>query len=249
MNPPAPPPEAAAEPILCTVDVVLLTLNPRLQVALLPRDRAPLAGALALPGGFIHADEDADPLAAAARMLRAKTGLDCPYLEQLATFGGPERDPRGWSISVAHVALVPADLLARGAAGLRWHPVDALPALAFDHAQIVAQAVAYCQGLIRDPRNTIFVLISDLIEGGVEQRLLQRAAELVGSGVQCVALLALSDEGAPSYDRQIAAKLAGLGVPSFACTPDAFPGLMAAAIRREDVAGWAAQQGLVTSRA
>ena len=67
--------------------------------------------------------------------------------------------------------------------------------------------------------------------------------------MQCVALLALSDEGAPSYDRQIAAKLAGLGVPSFACTPDAFPGLMAAAIRREDVAGWAAQQGLVTSRA
>ena len=142
MNPPSPPLEAAAAPILCTVDVVLLTLNPQLQVALLPRDRAPLAGALALPGGFIHADEDADPLAAAARMLRAKTGLDCPYLEQLATFGGPGRDPRGWSISVAHVALVPADLLARGAAGLRWHPVDALPALAFDHAQIVAQAVA-----------------------------------------------------------------------------------------------------------
>ncbi|MEN9368958.1 MAG: hypothetical protein RL489_3316 [Pseudomonadota bacterium] len=142
MNPPSPPLEAAASPILCTVDVVLLTLNPRLQVALLPRDRAPLAGMLALPGGFIHADEDADPLAAAARMLRAKTGLDCPYLEQLATFGGPGRDPRGWSISVAHVALVPADLLARGAAGLRWHPVDALPALAFDHAQIVAQAVA-----------------------------------------------------------------------------------------------------------
>ena len=63
MNPPSPPLEAAAAPILCTVDVVLLTLNPQLQVALLPRDRAPLAGALALPGGFIHADEDADPRA------------------------------------------------------------------------------------------------------------------------------------------------------------------------------------------
>jgi VWA domain containing CoxE-like protein len=113
----------------------------------------------------------------------------------------------------------------------------------------IGRAVAYCQSQIRDSRNTIFVLISDLIEGGVEQRLLQRAAEMVEAGVQCVALLALSDEGAPSYDRDLAAKLAGLGVPSFACTPDAFPGLMAAAIRREDVAGWAAQQGLVASRA
>ncbi|WP_294001721.1 VWA domain-containing protein, partial [Sphaerotilus sp.] len=113
----------------------------------------------------------------------------------------------------------------------------------------IGRAVAYCQSQIRDPRNTIFVLISDLIEGGVEQRLLQRAAEMVEAGVQCVALLALSDEGAPSYDHQLAAKLAGLGVPSFACTPDAFPGLMAAAIRREDVAGWAAQRGLVASRA
>ena len=128
-------------------------------------------------------------------------------------------------------------------------PVELLFGVQLGGGTDIGQAVAYCQGLIRDPRNTIFVLISDLIEGGVEQRLLQRAAELVGSGVQCVALLALSDEGAPSYDRQIAAKLAGLGVPSFACTPDAFPGLMAAAIRREDVAGWAAQQGLVTSRA
>jgi Mg-chelatase subunit ChlD len=113
----------------------------------------------------------------------------------------------------------------------------------------IGRAVAYCQSQIRDPRNTIFVLISDLIEGGVAQRLLQRAAEMVEAGVQCVALLALSDEGAPSYDRDLAAKLAGLGVPSFACTPDAFPGLMAAAIRREDVAGWAAQRGLVASRA
>ena len=128
-------------------------------------------------------------------------------------------------------------------------PVELLFGVQLGGGTDIGQAVAYCQGLIRDPRNTIFVLISDLIEGGVEQRLLQRAAELVGSGVQCVALLALSDEGAPSYDRQIAAKLAGLGVPSFACTPYAFPSLMAAAIRREDVAGWAAQQGLVTSRA
>ena len=128
-------------------------------------------------------------------------------------------------------------------------PVELLFGVQLGGGTDIGRAVAYCQGQIRDPRNTIFVLISDLIEGGVEQRLLQRAAEMVEAGVQCVALLALSDEGAPSYDRDLAAKLAGLGVPSFACTPDAFPGLMAAAIRREDVAGWAAQRGLVASRA
>lgn len=137
------PDSLAAPTIVCTVDVVLLTLlDARLQVALLTRYRAPHAGRLALPGGFIHPDEDRDTGAAAERMLREKTGLTSPYLEQLATFGGPARDPRGWSISVAYFALVPATLLAQGHADLRWHPVDALPPLPFDHADIVAQAVA-----------------------------------------------------------------------------------------------------------
>ena len=80
-------------------------------------------------------------------------------------------------------------------------------------------------------------------------RFYQRAAELIQSGVQVIVLLALSDEGAPAYDHQLAAKLAALGAPAFACTPEQFPELMAAAIRREDVALWAAKQGLVTARA
>ena len=109
-------------------------------------------------------------------------------------------------------------------------------------------AVGYCQSIIREPRNTIFVLISDLYEGGVEANLLRRAAELVEAGVQFITLLALSDEGAPAYDHALAAKLAALGVPSFACTPNAFPGLMAAAIRRDDIHAWAASQSLVTAR-
>jgi hypothetical protein len=111
----------------------------------------------------------------------------------------------------------------------------------------INDAAGHCQSLIREPRNTIFVLISDLCEGGVEANLLRRAMELVDSGVQFITLLALSDEGAPAYDHALAAKLAALGVPSFACTPDAFPGLMAAAIRRDDIASWAATQGLLTS--
>lgn len=127
-------------------------------------------------------------------------------------------------------------------------PVELLFGVQLGGGTDINGAVGYCQTLIREPRNTILVLISDLFEGGVEAGLLKRAAELVDCGVQFVTLLALSDEGAPAYDHQLAAKLAALGVPSFACTPDAFPGLMAAAIRRDDISAWAAGQGLATSR-
>jgi Mg-chelatase subunit ChlD len=128
-------------------------------------------------------------------------------------------------------------------------PVELLFGVQLGGGTDINAAVGYCQSLMREPRNTIFVLISDLYEGGVEENLLRRAAQLVESGVQFITLLALSDEGAPSYDRALAAKLAALGVPSFACTPDAFPGLMAAAIRRDDVSVWAATQGMVSVRA
>ncbi|CAN7517951.1 VWA domain-containing protein [Rhizobacter sp. LjRoot28] len=126
-------------------------------------------------------------------------------------------------------------------------PVELLFGVQLGGGTDINGAVGYCQSLIREPRNTIFVLISDLYEGGVEDNLLRRAAALVDSGVQFITLLALSDEGAPAYDHALAAKLAALGVPSFACTPDAFPGLMAAAIRRDDVGAWAATQGMATS--
>jgi Mg-chelatase subunit ChlD len=126
-------------------------------------------------------------------------------------------------------------------------PVELLFGVQLGGGTDINGAVGYCQSIIREPRNTIFVLISDLYEGGVEAGLLRRAVELVDSGVQFVTLLALSDEGAPAYDHALAAKLAALGVPSFACTPDAFPGLMAAAIRRDDISAWAAAQGIVTN--
>jgi uncharacterized protein with von Willebrand factor type A (vWA) domain len=127
-------------------------------------------------------------------------------------------------------------------------PVEALFGIQLGGGTDINRAVGYCQSLVREPRNTIMVLISDLYEGGVEANLLQRANELVQSGVQLITLLALSDEGAPAYDHALAAKLAAIGVPSFACTPDRFPDLMAAAIRREDVGLWAAREGMVTSR-
>lgn len=125
-------------------------------------------------------------------------------------------------------------------------PVDLLFGVQLGGSTDIAGAVAYSQSTIRDPKNSILVLISDLYEGGVTEKLLARASELLQSGVQFIVLLALSDEGKPSYDRALAARLVALGVPCFACTPQAFPGLMAAAIKRDDVNLWAAKQGLVT---
>ena len=126
-------------------------------------------------------------------------------------------------------------------------PVELLFGVQMGGGTDIHRAMTYCQQLIREPHNTIMVLISDLEEGGIDTKLLSRAKELVESGVQLITLLALSDDGRASYNVELAAKLATLGVPSFACTPDAFPSLMAAAIRREDVAQWAANEGLVTT--
>jgi hypothetical protein len=88
------------------------------------------------------------------------------------------------------------------------------------------------------------VLISDLYEGGNAAQMLSRAAALVKSGVQMIALLALDDNGAPSYDHRHAAHFASLGIPCFACTPDQFPDLMAAAIRKQDMGAWAAKNDI-----
>src|SRR5689334_5557753 len=127
-------------------------------------------------------------------------------------------------------------------------PVDLLFGTQLGGGNDGQRALAYCQTLIRQPHDTILVLISDLYEGERSAEMLRRAGALVASGVQMVALLALSDDGAPSYDHQAAAQYAALGVPAFACTPDLFPDLMAAAIARQDIGAWAAAQGIVTNR-
>jgi Mg-chelatase subunit ChlD len=123
-------------------------------------------------------------------------------------------------------------------------PVDLLFSTRLGGGTDINRAVAYCQQQIRSPRDTIFVLISDLYEGGVEEEFLKRAVALTASGVRFVALLALSDEGAPSYNAPLAAQLATLGIPAFACTPDKFPDLMAAALQHGDLRDWVAREEL-----
>jgi Mg-chelatase subunit ChlD len=117
-------------------------------------------------------------------------------------------------------------------------PVDVLFGCQLGGGTDINRAVAYCQGLITRPTETVFVLISDLYEGGIGTELLRRVAQLLQAGVTVVALLALSDSGAPSYDHDHAAALATLGVPAFACTPDLFPDLLAVAISGGDINLW-----------
>jgi Mg-chelatase subunit ChlD len=106
-------------------------------------------------------------------------------------------------------------------------PVELLFAAQLGGGTDINKALAYCQRLVVRPADTVLVLISDLYEGGNPNEMLKRCADLRRSGVNMVVLLALSDEGVPAYDQQIAQKLAVLDISAFGCTPDRFPELMA----------------------
>jgi len=118
-------------------------------------------------------------------------------------------------------------------------PVDILFGTQLGGGTDIHKALCYCEGLITRPMETVMVLVSDLCEGGSEAGMLQAAARLKESGVQLIALLALSDEGKPWYDARNAARFAALDIPVFACTPERFPDLMAAALAKKDLRLWA----------
>lgn len=127
-------------------------------------------------------------------------------------------------------------------------PVDLLFGTQLGGGTDINLALSHCQRLVTRPRDTILVLITDLYEGGDTQAMLGRASELVKRGVNLVCLLALTDQGTPSYDHDNAAAFAALGIPTFACTPDLFAELMAAAIQRQDLGLWAARHQIVRAR-
>ena len=133
---------------IVTVDVVLLTLlEGQLQVALLTRSTEPFKARAALIGGYVHTDEDVDAEQAVRRILQAKAGLKGLFIEQLRTFAGRDRDPRGWSVSIAYFAVVPHGVLRDMATrGLELHAADALPRLPFDHSAIIASALERLRG-------------------------------------------------------------------------------------------------------
>ncbi len=144
------PPDAGSARPFTTVDLAIFTvLDDTLKVLLVQRPEGegePFPGRWALPGGIVDVVRDSDLAHCARRTLREKTGVESPYLEQLGSWGGAARDPRGWSATHVHLALMPASgvVLARGgnAADVRWFEVEGrLPALAFDHAGILRAAV------------------------------------------------------------------------------------------------------------
>jgi len=129
------------------VSVVIFALRPHgasheLAVLLVRRDKDPFAGMWALPGGWLHTGEALE--ASARRHLLTKTGIKAAYLEQLYTFGRPDRDPREHRIAVAYYALVPGDPAdpSMGQREARWFSIDSLPKkLAFDNHEILQYAL------------------------------------------------------------------------------------------------------------
>lgn len=120
-------------------------------------------------------------------------------------------------------------------------PVDLLFGVQLGGGTDIARALTYCQGVITRPQDTVLVLVTDLYEGGDAREMRKKFVSLVNSGVQLIVLPALNDDGAPSYDKSHAEFLANIGVPTFACTPDKFPDLMAAALSKQDIGMWISQ--------
>lgn len=124
-------------------------------------------------------------------------------------------------------------------------PVDILFGVQLGGGTDINLALSFCQEVITKPDDTILVLITDLYEGGNVNEMHVRMKKIVESGVQAICLLALNDDGSPSYDHENAAKFSAEGVPVFACTPDMFPDLMVAAIQKQDLFLWAGQNDIV----
>jgi 8-oxo-dGTP diphosphatase len=127
-----------------TVDVVALAGDPARSVLLIQRRNDPFAGSWALPGGFVEAGERV--VAAASRELAEETAVEADTLELLGVYDTPGRDPRGPTVSVVYLLRTEAELEARGgddARAARWFALDALPALAFDHPLVIADALSF----------------------------------------------------------------------------------------------------------
>ena len=133
----------AHPPFGVAVDLVVLTvIDGALQALLIERGEEPFAGEPALPGGFVHLDEGLDE--AAARELAEETGVRGAHLEQLATYGDPDRDPRMRVVSVAYLAMVPeppSPTAGTDAAAAAWHPVSTPERLGFDHDRILRDGI------------------------------------------------------------------------------------------------------------
>jgi len=120
-------------------------------------------------------------------------------------------------------------------------PVDMLFGVQLGGGTDINKSVGYCEQFIKEPRRALFILITDLFEGGNQAQLVRRLGDMVESGVRVLCLLALCDSGVPSYDENLARKLAELGIPCFGCTPQKLPELLEGALRGADLKALAAR--------
>ncbi len=114
-------------------------------------------------------------------------------------------------------------------------PVDLLFGVQLGGGTDINRAVTYCQGLIHDPRKTLFILITDLYEGGNGKELIERMNDMVSNGTRALCLLALNDSGVPSYDGRMAKEMSNVGVPCFACTPKVLPEMLGAVLHGQNL--------------
>lgn len=120
-------------------------------------------------------------------------------------------------------------------------PVDMLFGVQLGGGTDINKSVGYCEKFITEPKRTLFILITDLFEGGNEAQLVRRLGEMTSAGVRALCLLALSDSGVPCYDEGLARKLAAIGIPCFGCTPHKLPELLEGALRGADLKALAAR--------
>jgi Mg-chelatase subunit ChlD len=123
-------------------------------------------------------------------------------------------------------------------------PVDLLFGVQLGGGTDINRAVAYCQEFVHDPRRTVFILITDLYEGGNAKELVRRMEELTAAGVRAICLLALSDSGVPAFDEKLARPFSEVGVPCFACTPTMLPPLLEGALKGQDLRALAERCGV-----
>jgi 8-oxo-dGTP diphosphatase len=194
---------------LTTVDVVIFTvIDESLQVLLVKRPAEsgdPFPDLWALPGGFVDVDRDADLLACARRKLKEKTGVVSPYLEQLGSWGGAERDPRGWSATHVYFALIPSRdvALSKGAnaADVSWFGIDhALRRLklAFDHSEILRAAVDRLRGKVEYTSLPAFLLLEPFTLPQLQRMyeiVLDRAVDKSGFRTRMLAAQFLEETG------------------------------------------------------
>ncbi|MFO0661309.1 MAG: VWA domain-containing protein [Polyangiaceae bacterium] len=120
-------------------------------------------------------------------------------------------------------------------------PVEVIFGVNLGGGTDIHRAVKYCQGLMTTPSKTLFILLTDLIEGGDQSQLVQRLGDMASNGVRAMVLLALNDSGVPCYDENLAKRITNVGVPCFACTPTVLPNMLEAVLKGRDLGAVAAQ--------